>query len=739
MYTKDSLQEQKIADILDRREPFAREIQTRRHNLQQQLQALKALESQYLQIERQGPPGMFSLIQHLPLTRLIDKIESIDNELNKPVRRFTRSTLNIGVVGRAGQGKSTLLQKLSGVGSEAIPAGGRGFCTGVRSVIRHSPDPSQKGGLISFYTRQDFLREVLAPYYHRLNIGNEPQSFDRFIADPLVPSPKKDALSRAMYQHLEGYKQNASIYKTLLDTPDLPVPIDKVRQYVAQDSLDGNTRYYEFMAVKEATITTTFRQKDVGRVALVDMPGLGDTGVGDDERLMQALGEEIDVVLFVLMPHMRAELQDYDFQLYDLAHEAMGGIIPIEDWSFMVLNHKAIAGDDNRTRCEDIKAKIEGGNSGHGSYPIKVVQCVVADCSNEAAAGSLVLTPVLEYLTREMRTLDEKYMAAWRTKLCALEQEIEQMLEQANLALDEKASAHKDDRAFDQCFANLWPQLTTASIMLIEELRNENANPDIQFAAHLEAIIEECRKDQGLPDLEEITVRVGTYGAPINAFNDYLHFIRTHLTRHFMDIDDHTNFTMDEVKTRVAHLFLSTGRLNYLFSRINEEKELFAVMATQPLLAEPLRETFQVLGAYQLSLRGVFLNRIREGDALADLSPFYGTRIPPRDFSAKGILDMLDILQRTAVDKIENRLSNFIAIPSSAACALGEEFIDQALRSKDAEGNWRLFYRAHRATIWPEFFEQSALWNTLQQAWQRACQNAQSAHQAFSICAPVQI
>src|SRR5262249_42571237 len=149
---------------------------------------------------------------------------------------------------------------------------------------------------------------------------------------------RKDALSRAMYQHLEAYKQRASVYTGRLDSSDLSVPLHEVRRYVAQDSIDGNQRYYEFMAVKEAKITTDFHQKDVGKVALVDMPGLGDAGVGDDERLMQALGEEVDVVLFVLMPHMRAELQDHDFQLYDLAHNAMGGFIPIEDWSFMVLN-----------------------------------------------------------------------------------------------------------------------------------------------------------------------------------------------------------------------------------------------------------------------------------------------------------------------------------------------------------------------------------------------------------------
>lgn len=739
MHINTTMQEQRIIDILSQREPFSREIQTRHHNLSQQLHALKALETQYRRIEQKGPQGMFSLLQHLALPPLIEKIEILEKELYKPLRRFARSTLNIGVVGRAGQGKSTLLQKLSGVGSEAIPAGNRGFCTGVRSVIRHDTNPAHRGGLISFYTREEFLHDVLAPYYQRLNLGDGPRTLENFTSQHLPRSPKRDALSVAMYQHLERYKQHASVYTGLLDAPDLSVSIDDVRRYVAQDSLDGNQRYYEFMAVKEATITTDFHQKDVGKIALVDMPGLGDTGVGDDERLMQALGEEVDVVLFVLMPHMRAELQDHDFQLYDLAHNSMGGIISIEDWSFMVLNHKATPGDDNGMRCEDVRSKIEkkgaeNGVSGHGDHPIKVVKCIVADCSKERAASEQVLMPVLEYLAREMHALDEKYMAAWRLKLCVLDKEIEQLLDQAALVLDEKASEHKEDQAFEECFGTLWPQLTTASLSLVEDLRSESTNPNEQFALHLQEVFETCRQDQGLPTLEEIPPHIGEHGAPINAFNDYLHHIRTHLTRHFMDVDKHTNFTMDEVKNRIAHLFLSTGRLDYLFSRLTAEKDLLAVMATQPLLAESLRETFRMLGNYQLSLRGIFLHRIREADTLADISPFYGTRVPPRNFSAEGIQQMLDTLQKTAVDTIEQRLSNFTTMPGGAACALGEEFIDQTLRSKDAKRDWRLFYKAYRATIWPEVFEQSIAWNELQQAWQMACQTALTVHLTSPIC-----
>jgi len=45
--------------------------------------------------------------------------------VGKKIAIFSRSTLNIGVIGRARQGKSRLLQSLTGLGTEEIPSGDR--------------------------------------------------------------------------------------------------------------------------------------------------------------------------------------------------------------------------------------------------------------------------------------------------------------------------------------------------------------------------------------------------------------------------------------------------------------------------------------------------------------------------------------------------------------------------------------------------------------------------------------
>jgi hypothetical protein len=68
------------------------------------------------------------------------------------------------------------------------------------------------------------------------------------------------------------------------------------------------------------------------------MPGLGDTGLGDAERLIQILGQDVDIALFVRMPRPpRDYWADVDVKLYDTARSALIDL-PINLWSFVVLN-----------------------------------------------------------------------------------------------------------------------------------------------------------------------------------------------------------------------------------------------------------------------------------------------------------------------------------------------------------------------------------------------------------------
>ena len=69
------------------------------------------------------------------------------------------------------QGKSTLLQTLSGLSDHEIPARSGKACTAVRSTIYHQPkNPTE--ALVTFHTEESFLQEVILPYFSFEKLAN---------------------------------------------------------------------------------------------------------------------------------------------------------------------------------------------------------------------------------------------------------------------------------------------------------------------------------------------------------------------------------------------------------------------------------------------------------------------------------------------------------------------------------------------------------------------------------------
>ena len=193
-----------IHSIIEQRAPLVERIERVQQNmatLADGLYALERLRHQLIQVAEQDIRGR---LRDLNFVALQGKIEAESRTLTKLKSRFARETLNIGVVGRARQGKSRLLQSLSGLTTTEIPDGDRQHCTGVRSTIFHNPDVSAYGE-VTFYSQRAFLHEVITPYYRELNLGAPPLSIDEFAATPLPPLPKElpgHAEPRAKYEHL---------------------------------------------------------------------------------------------------------------------------------------------------------------------------------------------------------------------------------------------------------------------------------------------------------------------------------------------------------------------------------------------------------------------------------------------------------------------------------------------------------------------------------------------------------
>ena len=109
---------QRIQKIIEKRQPYADNLQNAQDKLTTLIGQLKTLEHQRQQIH---DPEAVERLKAIELANFLNTFNEASKNLDNLIRRFSRSTLNIGVIGLMGEGKSTLLQKLSGLNNEVIP------------------------------------------------------------------------------------------------------------------------------------------------------------------------------------------------------------------------------------------------------------------------------------------------------------------------------------------------------------------------------------------------------------------------------------------------------------------------------------------------------------------------------------------------------------------------------------------------------------------------------------------
>ena len=108
---------------------------------------------------------------------------------------------------------------------------------------------------------------------------------------------------------------------------------------------------------------------------------------------------------------------------------------------------------------------------------------------------------------------------------------------------------------FNRLFKELWSDLASALQDLLYDIdaeqESENSQDD-SFKEQTEVVIDKCREDSGLPQIEDIKKRKADIGDWPSTFYRYLHDIRTHLTKHFEAMDTGLNNSVEQVKSCMA-------------------------------------------------------------------------------------------------------------------------------------------------------------------------------------------
>ncbi|MDJ0568736.1 MAG: hypothetical protein QNJ53_06780 [Pleurocapsa sp. MO_192.B19] len=714
-----------IQAILERRLPLREKIATVEGNLRSLSRSLETLDQNRDRLITQvSDPEEQNNLKQLNFPQLQTQIQSQLAGLDLLKNRFNRDTINIGVIGRAGQGKSRLLQSLTGLSSNEIPTGDRGHCTGVRSTIQHQPGIDTYGE-ITFHSEHSFLQETIAPYYEDLGLGQVPYSLDEFARNPMPPRPShltNTAVEEGKYEYLQRYYHYLPQYRHLL-SKSAPIKITKeqIREYVAQDNLQGERVYHNYLAVKEAKIFCVFPHPDVGQIALIDMPGLGDTGVGDETRLIEILAQDVDLVLLVRLPRPpRDYWGDVDLQLYDTASQALT-TLAFKQWSFLILNHTEDNSPigDNSIYCQDLKSDRE--NKG-----LHFAHCITANCADALETNQKLLDPVLNYLVENITELDRQYISSCQNSLLQLQQDIAAELNQASQILKGSTQNNNYFPLFIELFEQLWGELTSALEELLQDLRAERDLENLEFKQQVEAAITACREDNGIPTEEEIKERRDRLGGYPNAYYEYLNEVRAHLSQHFLLLDDVLKQGINQVKTKVTQILIEQGRMGNL-AEARESEFISAIAEMIPDNLKRLKLGFQTLAEFDLSYRGLIQHRIRQH--LDDLTPDETSLQLSPSPSAAELLSCLNSLHAEAIYKCETALDDLLAEPNQAAFAIVEEFLDRILRAKQVKQEWLKFLQEIYNQVWLEEFEEFGHNSKISQQWITEVEKAISANQ----------
>lgn len=449
--------------------------------------------------------------------------------------------------------------------------------------------------------------------------------------------------------------------------------------------------------------------------------------------MMKTLGQDIDLVLFVRMPKSTGDIWSReDVELYDMANSALVDL-PIEKWSFMVLNH--ISGSfSNRPNCESLAKAITEKH-------IDVQDIIIADCANSAEAQTEILNRVLRYLENNIEALDRQYASACQDRLVQLQKNIAISLEKSKEAWGKSS---KDDwyPKFNKLYAKFWNDLTRELEHLTSSMISGRDTDDAQFKKAVDRAIDFCRSNPQIPNPEEIQQKCDAAGAYMTAYAECLHEVRTDLSKQFLLLDDALTKSLEGTKDRVVKILKISGKLDRIAQ--GEGSEFLKQLAQKiPEHLTGLKLGFETLATFELQYRGLIQHRIRKHlDILTPNRTTYKLEVGFFDkwldvktgtigsaSPAERIISNLTKAQAEAVNNCEKELKILLNEPSQAGFAIVEEFVDRVLRAKDIRDEWQNFLYEVASEVWADDFSSTEECTQLRRNWTQLIGEVEQAKQ----------
>jgi hypothetical protein len=336
------------------------------------------------------------------------RLATLASDIEAIRRRVHRETVNVGVIGRAQAGKSTLLRTITGLGEETIPSTKLNPTTAARSRMLHTP--GRADAEISLLSWEQFRDGYLAPLHKEAGCDDPvPRTPDDFLGYPYKrmlesfrsrPGSESGLIQQKFLKRLCVAQESFGSYRELLTGQGRKLRIERLadlRPYVAYPENETDRRR-PYHAVRDVRIYCPFPGVDVESLVLVDLPGAGEAGLDIDRQFLQDLKNEVDVLLQIKRPtEGHAFFEEEDWEVLSLADAARMGV-QTADFVYIVINsdptHVVRAALDNAVA----KAREIAERNG--------LRLLVGDVANESGVRDHIFAPVLQGLANRLAAMD---------------------------------------------------------------------------------------------------------------------------------------------------------------------------------------------------------------------------------------------------------------------------------------------------------------------------------------------
>lgn len=687
------------------------EYQTLRENV---LTQIKAEKGEYYTMSVEDP----TLQQKVELadpSATILQLQKCLAECGRLEKRFNRETINISVVGRAGQGKSRLLQSISGVENDIIPADTGGDCTGAKSTIANSKGKTYAH--IRFYTEQEIVTQVNA-YLEKLDATH--LTIGSAVRIPTIPVDSIDVATTTQESLLGQLRKYVEHYDKYCDNLGNEIDVSdksRIRYYVAQyDTGKPDKHFYAYLGVKEVTIYTEFPTEDVGKIMLVDTIGLGDTSLDLEKKMLDTLVNDSDAAIVVRKADAQRDgIRNEDDQLYDMLANALGNS-GLEYWLFYAIN--ACAALHNEVTGNIL---MEAFQKKQASGAQQFADLTLVDCASEKAVREKLLLPMLNFLAENLQNVDNNLMREANTQFVDCYQKYFDLCAKVgNVLSGGFRKSLQTGGLFDELYEDKLG-LTRELKALMDKYAAQNAKCEA-ISDNVKSIIRNIASH--CPTQDEIRHRLTSGGEKGHAPNVYLYYadnLRAVIRDEFEEINKSTIVNLqDDFKKEVCDVLGDDngGRMKRIpiqgelpgnpiswMEALMEEK-----MSGYPLIVEAIRDIIE----YRLNIEGLLEFKVDNALACLDYYPQNSKFVMP-DFNGLSDDDIVFDIEQTlqnaipiVADDLLEGIQELLIIPYHSFRARIRKLNDRLVFKKEGQRELKNFYRENAPAIWPEEFKNVA-------------------------------